>query len=350
MLLKHIRSRGILNNAYDAEVRGRFARPFETVETHLSKHTFLVGERLSLADISAATVLRTAYSFLLGNAERAKYPHTFRFYETVISQPSIKDILSGGQLAEMAQEYVPPIKAPSEEKPKAETPKAETARRAEYEEEEPQRKIPLDDLPKSSFNLEEWKRVYSNLKTRGVGGSLEWFSEKQVILQHSLIRSIDDHSTKVRQRGILYLACGLQVPRRPYAGIHELQPNRWFFQCAQILLLIIFCWLTHLNLNYIIMVDRLEGSRKYLFGSIGVLGTANNSLISGALVLRGQDYKPVVQIAPDWESYGYKELDINSSEEDKKFFEAALAWDLSIDGKAWADGKNVSHSTLAVNS
>ena len=87
--------------------------------------------------------------------------------------------------------------------------------------------------------------------------------------------------------------------------------------------------------------NRLEASRKYLFGSMGVLGKTNDSLISGALIARGQDIKPVVDVAPDYESYEYKQLDL-SNEEDKKFFEAALAWDLEIDGKAWVDGKNVS--------
>jgi elongation factor 1-gamma len=87
--------------------------------------------------------------------------------------------------------------------------------------------------------------------------------------------------------------------------------------------------------------NRLEASRKYLFGSVGVLGAANASLISGALILRGQDAIPVVSVAPDWESYEFKKLDLGN-EKDKAFFEAALAWDLEIDGKKWVDGKNVS--------
>ena len=87
--------------------------------------------------------------------------------------------------------------------------------------------------------------------------------------------------------------------------------------------------------------NRLEASRKYLFGSMGVLGETNNSIITGALIARGQDIKPVVDVAPDWESYEYKRLDLNNPE-DKAFFEAALAWDLEIGGKKWADGKNVS--------
>ena len=87
--------------------------------------------------------------------------------------------------------------------------------------------------------------------------------------------------------------------------------------------------------------NRLEASRKYLFGSLGVLGENNNSIISGVLILRGPDVKPVVDVAPDWESYDYKKLDLDNAD-DKAFFEAALAWDLEIGGKKWADGKNVS--------
>ena len=91
--------------------------------------------------------------------------------------------------------------------------------------------------------------------------------------------------------------------------------------------------------------NRLEASRKYLFGSMGVLGAANDSIISGALILRGQDVKAVVDCAPDWESYEYKKLDLENAE-DKAFFEASLAWDLEVAGKKWADGKNVSDALV----
>ena len=90
---------------------------------------------------------------------------------------------------------------------------------------------------------------------------------------------------------------------------------------------------------------RLEASRKYLFGSLGVLGENNNSIISGVLILRGPDVKPVVDVAPDWESYDYKKLDLDNAD-DKAFFEAALAWDLEVNGKKWVDGKLVSTPLL----
>ena len=87
--------------------------------------------------------------------------------------------------------------------------------------------------------------------------------------------------------------------------------------------------------------NRLEASRKYLFGSLGVLGETNNSVIAGVFITRGDDIKLGVDCAPDWESYEYKKLDL-ANDSDKKFFEDALAWDLELDGKKWADGKNVS--------
>lgn len=87
--------------------------------------------------------------------------------------------------------------------------------------------------------------------------------------------------------------------------------------------------------------NRLEASRKYLFGSVGVLGETNNSIISGVFIARGQDIKPVVDVAPDYESYAYEKIDLEN-EKQKAFFEAALAWDLEVDGKKWIDGKNVS--------
>jgi len=125
-LIRHVRAmlRGgtPYNKAHDQFIRARIVRHLETVENYLAKHTFLVGERLSLADITAASILGGAYTSILGKAERAKYPHTIRYYETVVNQPKVKDVLDGAQFVETAMQYVPPQK---EQKPKAEKPKAE---------------------------------------------------------------------------------------------------------------------------------------------------------------------------------------------------------------------------------
>lgn len=83
---------------------------------------------------------------------------------------------------------------------------------------------------------------------------------------------------------------------------------------------------------------RWEASRKYLFASMLVLGKTNDSLIEGILILRGQDANPVIQTAPDWESYSVSRLDLSNAD-DKAYFDAALAWDLVVSGKECADGK-----------
>ena len=91
------------------------------------------------------------------------------------------------EFVEKAIQFVPPPKEKKEPKPAAAPqPKAEKKpKKEEVDEEEddlikeePKAKNPLDSLPKSTFNLEDWKRAYSNKETRGAGGSLEWFYEK----------------------------------------------------------------------------------------------------------------------------------------------------------------------------
>lgn len=71
---------------------------------------------------------------------------------------------------------------------------------------------------------------------------------------------------------------------------------------------------------------------------MGVFGKAGDSLISGVFLIRGQDIEPVINVAPDWESYSYTKLDL-ADQASKEFFEGALTWELEVDGKAWADGK-----------
>jgi len=283
----------------------RTQRALGTFDAHLKTRTFLVGDRITLADIVVAGYIQRALPISLDAEIRAKIPNVIRHFETIVNHPKLKDAFGTHEYAEKIQ-YTPPPKEKKEAKPQpAPTPKAEKKpkkqEKDEEEEEElvpaePKAKNPLDDLPKSNLNLEEWKRVYSNRDTRGAGGALEWFYQ--------------NHDPT-----------GFSVWRVDFKYNEELTQ-------------------TFMSSNQIGgFFNRLEASRKYLFGSVGVLGQANNSVISGALILRGLEVGPVINVAPDWESYTYTKLDL-SNESDKAFFEAALAWDLEIDGKKWVDGKN----------
>ncbi|KAJ7750899.1 elongation factor 1-gamma [Mycena metata] len=286
----------------------RQARALKTLEKHISTRTFFVGERITVADIYIATLVQRACISNLDTAARNTVPNLIRHMDTLINQPAFAGIFGPTPILDKAPVYIPPKKEKdSEQKPKAAlapaAPKAEKKPKVEDDDEddngipeEPKVKNPLDDLPKSTFNLEDWKRAYSNKETRGAGGSLEWFYE---------------HFDKE----------GFSLWRVDFKYPEELTQ-------------------TFMSNNQIGgFFNRLEASRKYLFGSMGVLGAANASLISGALILRGQEAEPVVSVAPDWESYNFVRLD-TSKDADKAFFEAALAWDLEIDGKKWVDGKN----------
>lgn len=82
--------------------------------------------------------------------------------------------------------------------------------------------------------------------------------------------------------------------------------------------------------------NRLEGSRKYLFGVANVYGTANNSVIEGAYIIRGSDFKGVFDVAPDWESYEFSPLDIKA---DKDYILGVWSGENKVEGKEYADGK-----------
>lgn len=87
---------------------------------------------------------------------------------------------------------------------------------------------------------------------------------------------------------------------------------------------------------------RLEASRKYLFGAASVYGVANDSVIQGAFLVRGDEALPAFDVAPDWESYEFTKLD-PSKPEDRAFVDDQWSWDKPIDVKGktyeWADGK-----------
>ncbi|KAH7107893.1 elongation factor 1-gamma [Auriculariales sp. MPI-PUGE-AT-0066] len=300
------------NKPLETALKQSADRSLEYLNHHLTSHTFLATERLSIADLAAASVLFNLFGTYLDTAARTKWPNLQRYFETVINQQKVKEFYAEPVYTEKAAAYVAPVKEEKkkEDKPKAAAaPKAEKPKKAAEADDdddepsvpaEPKVKNPLDDLPKSTFNLEDWKRAYSNKETRGADGALEWFYQNYDPAGYSIWRVDFKYNQELTQ---------VFMSSNQIGG---------FF-------------------------NRLEGSRKYLFGSMGVLGSAGDSVLSGALILRGPEVKPVVEVAPDWESYEYKELKVtgpDANEEDKKFFEAALAWDLEINGKKWADGKN----------
>lgn len=269
-------------------------------EEHLLNHTFLVTEKLTLADIFVAGILCRGYEFVFDPQFRAEIPNITRWWETVVNQAIYKEAVGEKKFIDEAIKFTPPKKEEKKkEAPKPAAPKAEKKPAADEEEEEdaapaePKAKHPLDLLPKPTLILDDWKRKYSNEDTRT--GALPWFWEHYKPEEYSLWKVDYKYNDELTQ---IFMTSNL------IGG---------FF-------------------------NRLEASRKHLFGAMSVYGESNSSIVSGAFLVRGQEALPAFDVAPDWESYEFTKLDPTKAE-DKEFIENQWAWDKEYEGKKWADGK-----------
>lgn len=158
-------------------------------EQHFLVNTFLVGERLTLADLFTASQIARGFQFVLDKAWRDEHPNTTRWYETIVNQPIWKAIIESPILVEEAIKYTPPKKEAKPAKaPAPAAPKAEKKPAVEEEDDEPKPEVkakhPLESLPKPTLILDDWKRKYSNEDTREV--ALPWFWEHYKPEEYSL--------------------------------------------------------------------------------------------------------------------------------------------------------------------
>jgi elongation factor 1-gamma len=155
------------------------------LEEHLLTHTYLVGERLTLADIFTASIIARGFEFFFDKQWRDANPNVTRWYETVYNLPSYTEVAGKLSFISEAMKNVPPKKEAPKKEEKAAAPK----KAAPKEEEEeaapaPKPKHPLESLPRATFVLDDWKRKYSNEETREV--ALPWFWENCNFEEYSL--------------------------------------------------------------------------------------------------------------------------------------------------------------------
>lgn len=84
----------------------------QVLENHLRTRTFLVGERLSLADLFVTGVVAGGFMCFFDRAWRADHPAVTRWFELVHAQPIYADVAGGGKpvLVEKAMPNAPPKK------------------------------------------------------------------------------------------------------------------------------------------------------------------------------------------------------------------------------------------------
>merc|ERR1711877_77024 len=286
----------------------------KTLNDHLLTRTFLVGERLSLADIAVACTMLSLYKQVLEPAFRKPFVNVTRWFTTVVNQPKVKEVLGQVTLcAKMAEFDAKKFaefsgkgdgkkekkeKAPKQEQKKPEKKKEEKKKEAEPEADipaEPKKADPFEKMPKGSFDLEEWKRFYSN---NDEPESVAWFWEHFDHENYSIWRGDYKYNDELT---MVFMSCNL------IGG----------------------------------MFQRLEKLKKNAFASCCLFGKDNDSSISGIWVFKGHEL--AFELSEDWQidyaSYDWKKLD-SKSEECKKLVGQYWKWEgADQKGRAFNQGK-----------
>ncbi|CAJ0582755.1 unnamed protein product, partial [Mesorhabditis spiculigera] len=282
----------------------------------LEKKTYLVGERISLADISVALDLLPAFENGINQCLRKRYTHLTRWFNTVVNQPAAKEVLGevkfdtsvGNEEPEKPKGGKGAGAKPKAEKPKKEAapaaPKADKKKKEEPEEldaadaavaAEPKQKDPFESMPKSSFVMDAFKRVYSNEDT--ATKAIPYFWDNFDAENCSIWRCDYKYNDELT---LSFMSCNL------ISGMYQ----------------------------------RLEKLKKNAFASMILFGTDNNSQISGIWVWRGQDL--AFELSPDWqvdyESYDWKKLD-PKDEATKKTVNEYWMWEGDFEGRKFNQGK-----------
>jgi len=293
-----------------AAIKSRLA----VLNDHLKSKTFMVGERISLADIVLTCTLLRLYEYIMDSDFGKPYPHVHRWFNTIINQEKVKSVIVEfkrcdkmgafdlNKFKEMQAKLglgkddskkEKPAKAPKEAAPKKETkkeaPKEEAAPPA------PKPKDPLDALPAGSFNMDDFKRFYSN---NDEDKSVPYFWEKFDKENYSIW--FGEYSFK-EDLSKIFMTCNL------VGG----------------------------------MFQRLEKLRKNAFASVCVFGKDNDNTISGVWVWRGHDL--AFTLSEDWqidyESYSWKKMDPDT-DETKKMVDNYFKWvGEDSEGRAFNQGK-----------
>ncbi len=306
--------KGIIENnaAVTAKAKADVRKALGVVNDVLAQRTFLVGERLSLADIAVALSLLELYTEVLDAGFRKQFVNTNRWFNTVVNQPQVRSVVGEvvfAQKMKVAPEAKPkeaapaPAKAeakPKEVKPKEEKPKAAAGGddMADWEKEiaeEGKKKgpNPLDLLPPSPLVLDELKRQYSNTDTRSE--FVPWFW-----------KNLD-------REGYSVWLCEYLFP----------EDNDKVFKVANL----VAGWL-----------QRADPLRKYGFGSVVISGDEPRLEINGVWVFRGQEVPFEMRDTPDFESYKFEKANLEDAET-RSFIEDLLAWDGNLRGKKFSQGK-----------
>jgi elongation factor 1-gamma len=297
------------NTIATQKAKGDVRKSLEVLNKHLQTRTFLVGNRISLADIVVASSLVRLYQKVLDPGFRKPFVNANRWFTTVVNQPNFREVVGEVKLTDKMNvaPKAPEVKKeePKKEEVKKEQPKKEQPKKAKKEEEEEEEDFdaaekeekkkpnPLDSLPPSKFVLDDWKRTYSNEDTRSK--ALPWLWEN-------------------------FDAEGFSLWFGDYKYNDE-------------------CKKTFMTANLLGgFIQRLDKLRKYGFGSLIIFGDEPNLSVSVVFLFRGKDIPAEMIECDDSEHYTWRKADTNDAAT-RELINDFFAWDGSFGGKKFNQGK-----------
>ncbi|KAI7725673.1 hypothetical protein M8C21_000274 [Ambrosia artemisiifolia] len=288
---------------YEEQCIAAVKRAFESLNTYLATHTFLVGDCVTLADIIMTCNLLLGFKLLMPKSFTSEFPHVERYFWTLVNQPKFSKIMGEVKQTEatipLASAKKPEAKPKAEAKKEAPKPKEAAPKPAAAEEEEapkPKPKNPLDLLPPSKMVLDDWKRLYSNTKTNfrevAIKGFWDMFDPEGYSLWFCTYKYNDENTVSF-------------VTMNKVGGF----------------------------------LQRMDLARKYAFGKMLIIGNEPPFKVKGLWLFRGQEIpKFVMDECYDMELYEWTKVDL-SDEAQKERVNQMIEDQEPFEGEALLDAK-----------
>ncbi|CAH0400289.1 unnamed protein product [Chilo suppressalis] len=249
----------------------------KVLDSHLLPRTFLAGERPTLADVIVYCSLIHAYQYVVEPSIRSGLVNVTRWFLTLANQPQVRavtppltlcaaaPVLDPKKFQEISKKEGGKKEKKAEKKQEAKKEAPQPAPEEEFEEKPKEGKDPFDLMPKGTFNMDDFKRFYSNEEE---AKSIPYFWEKFDPEHYSIWYAEYKYPEELAK---VFMSCNLITG----------------------------------------MFQRLDKMRKQAFASVCLFGSDNDSTISGVWVWRGQDL--AFTLSSDWqvdyESYDWTKLD-----------------------------------------
>jgi elongation factor 1-gamma len=251
-----------------------FIKTLKVVDQKLNSKQFLVGDKLSIADITLVSDLATVYRFFFTAKERNQLPSLTQYFDNLVKLPALRSVLGIISPIEkaiqpiIAKSVVPP-KPQVKSEPKKEAPKAKPQEEEEDGVVEEKAKVYL--FPETKFDFFAFKTMYVNAVNK--------------------------------QEALDYL----------WANWDDKAFSFWYLKYDKLPSECQKQFLTNNLMNG--FIDRADNCRKYCLGVHGVYGDEPNLEIRGVWMWKGLELLEPLKEHSQFDVYFYSKLDVTKPED-----------------------------------